>query len=410
MNVIGATHQLDTFEEIAQSRFAGHDLRVLSERAGQTPFFAYDRQRIATRVAAVRRALPMGVHLLYSIKANPWTPLVHHLKGLVDGFDVSSASELRAALDAGAAPADITFAGPGKRDEELRLAAAVGAVVSLESASEFLRFNTIADDLNVSPPVLLRVNPALNDLQGAALRMGGAARQFGVDEGECVPLLRRISGSRLNFQGFHIFWGSQCLRADTIAGAHAYSLEMVQALSDDAGVVPRRVNLGGGFGIPYSAKDSPLDLAAVGAGLATKLANFERRRQGTQVIIELGRYLVGEAGIYVCRVLDRKVSRDETFLVVDGGMHHQLAASGNLGQRLPRNYPLALAGKAPSDEAEQVHIAGCLCTSIDFLARSAKLPRAEVGDFIVIAQSGAYGLTASPTGFLSHPRPPELLV
>jgi diaminopimelate decarboxylase len=127
-------------------------------------------------------------------------------------------------------------------------------------------------------------------------------------------------------------------------------------------------------------------------------------------VIELGRYLVGECGVYVTRVLDRKVSRGKTYLVVDGGMHHQLAASGNFGQAIRRNYPVIVGNRADSALDENATVVGCLCTPLDLLADDVKLPQADIDDLIVIFQQGAYGLTASPTAFLGHPAPAEVLV
>ncbi|MCE7797232.1 pyridoxal-dependent decarboxylase, exosortase A system-associated [Sphingobium sufflavum] len=388
----------------------GVPLDKLVLRAQQTPFFAYDRRALDSRIAQLRAALPEEVDLFYSMKANPFDPLVHHLAARVDGFDVSSGAELAQALNAGVAAEDIAFAGPGKNDRELTLAVATGAILSVESAGELGRIERIAGELGIAPRLILRVNPEL-DLKGVGMRMGGEPRQFGVDMEFCLDLVRRLMATHGdNFLGYHVFWGSQCLKADMIIAAQAGTIDALVALSDQAGFVPRLINLGGGFGIAYSDGSPPLDLTAVGTALAPRLAALRQRFGSVRVVIELGRYLVGEAGYYVCRVLDRKMSRGEIFLVTDGGMHHHLAASGNLGQILRRNYPMLVGNRADAPPFEKAHVAGCLCTPIDMLGHNVALPQTEAGDLIVIRQSGAYGPSSSPSGFLSHPAATELLV
>jgi diaminopimelate decarboxylase len=170
------------------------------------------------------------------------------------------------------------------------------------------------------------------------------------------------------------------------------------------------LNIGGGFGIPYFPGDVPLDLAPIARNLERLVARAKALLPGANVVIELGRYLIGEAGIYVCRVIDRKVSRGQTFLVTDGGLHHHLAASGNFGQVLRKNYPVLIGNKVRGTAREIASVVGPLCTPLDLLADRVDLARADEGDLVVVLQSGAYGLTASPLGFLSHPAPSEVLV
>jgi diaminopimelate decarboxylase len=172
----------------------------------------------------------------------------------------------------------------------------------------------------------------------------------------------------------------------------------------------RSLNIGGGFGIPYFPGDAPLDLAPIGANLRSLLERAARALPGATIVTELGRYLVGEAGIYVCRVIDRKVSRGQTFLVTDGGLHHHLAASGNFGQVLRKNYTVLIGNKVRGEEQEVASVVGPLCTPLDLLADRVELAKADEGDLVVVLQSGAYGITASPLGFLSHPPPREVLV
>ncbi len=387
----------------------GVKLTRLAELIGRTPFYAYDRALIAARVAELRRLLPKDIELHYAIKANPMPAVVQHLRALVDGFDVASAGEMRVALDAGMAPAAIGFAGPGKSAAELCQAVAAGVTVTLESEPEMRALAALARRAGVTPRVLVRVNPDF-ELKAAGMRMGGGAKPFGVDAEKVPAMLAAMRPLGLAFAGFHIFAGSQSLNVDAIAEAQARSVELAARLAVDAPSPVTALNLGGGFGIPYFPGDMPLDLAAVGARLAALMPTLRRDLPEARPLIELGRYIVGEAGLYVCRVQERKESRGQVFLITDGGLHHHLAASGNLGQVIRKNYPLALANRAGVRELETVTVVGPLCTPLDVLADRTSLPRAQAGDLIVVFQSGAYGLTASPTAFLSHPPPAEVLL
>lgn len=384
----------------------------LAARVGSTPFFAYDRKLISRRVRTVRDALPEQVELRYAVKANPMPALLHHMRGLVDGFDVASAGEMHKALDTGMPAHRVSFAGPGKTTDELTRAVAAGVAVELESETELERVAEAGDRLGLRPRVALRVNPDFA-VRGSGMRLGGGPQQFGVDSERVPAVLKLIGEAGLDFEGFHVFAGSQNLRAQSICEAQRRTVELVAVLAEAAPGPVRYLNLGGGFGIPYAQRDQPLDLAAVGANLAELVHGAVRRQlPDARVVIELGRYLVGEAGVYVTRVVDRKQSRGRTYLVVDGGLHHQLAASGNFGQAIRRNYPIAAATRldCPEDENEVVDVVGCLCTPLDLLGDQVSLPRTEPGDLIAVFQAGAYGFTASPTAFLGHPAACEVLV
>lgn len=388
----------------------GIPVDVLAERAGSTPYFAYDRQLLTRRISLLRATLPGDLQLSYAVKANPMPAVVQHLSGLVDSFDVASSAEMLVALDTPVPAQRISFAGPGKTDAELRQAVAAGVTIEMESENEADRITRIGEHLGIRPRVAVRVNPDFS-LKGSGMRMGGGPQQFGVDAERVPALLKRLTDTDLDLLGFHVFAGSQNLRAESLIEAQRHTVDLVLRLAEDAGSPLRYVNLGGGFGIPYTAKDQPLDLAAVGANLHELVTGKLRPAlPDARFVVELGRYIVGEAGVYVTRVVDRKESRGKTFLVVDGGLHHQLAASGNFGQVIRRNYPVAVGTRFGAEPAEQATVVGSLCTPLDLLGDNVDLPRADVGDLIVIFQAGAYGLTASPTAFLSHPAAAEMLV
>ena len=406
--MIAAEHARQFVGVDGRLEVGGIALDRLAARVGSTPFFAYDRELITRRVAEVREALPDDLDLGYAVKANPMPAVVQHLASQVDTLDVASAGEMAVALDTGT-PADrVTFAGPGKTDDELRRAVAAGVLVEVESEGEVRRLLAAGRELGLTPRAAVRVNPDFA-VKGSGMRMGGGPQQFGVDA-EAVPdLMDLMADLGVPLEGFHVFAGSQNLHAAILAEAQERTVDLVLELAKRALAPIRYVNLGGGFGIPYFEKDMPLDLAAVGDNLERLCAERLRPVLGdARVGVELGRYLVGEAGVYVTRVVDRKISRGRTYVVVDGGMHHQLAASGNFGQVIRRNYPIAADRSA--DDPEEVTVVGSLCTPLDLLGDCVLLPRLEVGDLVVVLQAGAYGLTASPTAFLGHPAPMEVLV
>jgi diaminopimelate decarboxylase len=387
----------------------GVALRRLAARVGRTPFYAYDRALLDARVAELRRALPEAVGLHYAMKANPMPALVAHMTRLVDGIDVASGGELRIALDAGAKPTETSFAGPGKSVSELEQAVAAGILINVESLRELPILADAARASGARARVAIRVNPDF-ELKTSGMKMGGGPKQFGVDVEQVPEMLDRIGGLDLIFEGFHVYAGSQNLVAESICDAQTRSYELVRRLASLAPKPVRTLNLGGGFGIPYFPGERKLDITAIGAHLATLVERARRDLPHARIVIELGRYLVGEAGLYVCRVIDRKVSRGHVFLVTDGGLHHHLAASGNFGQVIRKNYPVAVGNRMADTTLERVSVVGPLCTPLDLLAEQVELPRAEPGDLIVVFQSGAYGATASPQAFLSHPPALEVLV
>jgi len=405
-------HAAQTLFPVADDclQVGGIPLTRLAQRVGSTPFYAYDRRLLSERVAHVRAHMPPALELHFSMKANPMPALVQHMAGLVDGIDVASGGELKVALDTGMAPARISFAGPGKSDAELTRAVAAGIVVHAESEREIRALARIGNELGTAPLLVLRINPDF-ELKGSGMRMGGGAKQFGIDAEEAPRMLALAFELGLSVLGFHIFSGSQSLKADAIIEAQAQTLLLAERLAADARDPVRILNIGGGFGIPYFPGEAALDLAPIGAALEAALPRVQAALPEAQLSIELGRYLVGEAGVYVARVVDRKVSRGQVFLVTDGGLHHHLAASGNFGQVIRKNYPVAIGNRMGAGAAlETASVVGPLCTPLDLLGERMELPQAEVGDLVVVFQSGAYGRSASPQGFLSHPDAPEVLV
>lgn len=382
----------------------------LVDEAGDTPLFAYDMGIVEAQVRRFRQAMPDRFDLHYAIKANPYAPLLGRMAGQVDGFDIASGGELTMALAAGMDPAHISFAGPGKRDDEISAAIFAGVTLNLESEGEGARALAIADRIGKTPRLAVRVNPDF-DLKGSGMRMGGGAKPFGVDADRAAALARAMIDGGADWRGWHIFAGSQALDPMAIIETQAATIALAARLSDAVGVSPPLVNLGGGFGIAYFPADEPLDIRPIGVALDAALAALPDSLASSAFAIELGRWLVAEAGVYLTRVIDVKQSQGESFVVVDGGLHHQLAASGNFGTVVRRNYPMAVANRFGAPVADHpVTVVGCLCTPIDKLGDKVMLPPVQPGDLIAIFLAGAYGASASPAAFLGHPAPRELLL
>jgi diaminopimelate decarboxylase len=378
------------------------------ERAGDTPLFVYDFGIVRDRIARFRAAFS-GVSLHYAVKANPHLALVRAIAGQVDGLDVASAGEARLALEAGMDARRISFAGPGKRDRELEMAIDAGITLNLESEGEAERALAIGRALGRTPRLAVRVNPDF-EIKGSGMKMGGGAKPFGIDADRAAGLIRRIVDAGADYRGLHIFGGSQNLDATAIGEAQRSTLALAARISAEAGVAPPHVNLGGGFGIRYFAPDGALDEKSVGKALVAALAERPAILADAEFTIELGRWLVGEAGVYLTRIVDRKTSHGETFLVVDGGLHHQLAASGNFGTVVRRNYPISLTKISDEAKSMLVSVVGCLCTPLDRLGDQVELPEARVGEVVALFLAGAYGASASPQAFLGHPAAMELSI
>jgi diaminopimelate decarboxylase len=387
----------------------GQKVTDLVEQAGSTPLFVYSAALLTERAHALRAAMPARLAIHYAVKANPYAPLLKHMLGLVDGFDIASGGELTIVQAAGIDPARVSFAGPGKRDGELEAAISAGVTLNLESEGEAARAMVIAERLGITPRLAIRVNPDF-DLKGSGMKMGGGAKPFGIDAERVPALARQLIAAGAEWRGFHIFAGSQALSADAIIETQRQTLELAARLAEESGAALPKCNLGGGFGIPYFPGDEPVDVKAVGDALGERFAALPDVLRDTAFCIELGRYLVGEAGVYLTRVVDRKESHGEVYLVTDGGLHHQLAASGNFGTVVRRNYPSAIATRFGAPVEEEASVVGCLCTPLDRLADKGGFPRADVGDLIAIFCAGAYGASASPAMFLGQGPAAEMLI
>lgn len=390
-------------------QIGGRPVTEIATEVGGAPFYAYDRQLMTRRMAELRDIFPDNLIIKYAIKANPMPAVVQHMSSLVDGLDVASAGELRVALDTGIDPIRVSFAGPGKMDWELKQAIAAGAILNLESENEMERAAKIGQQLGIQPHVAVRVNPEF-ELKSSGVRMGGGPKAFGIDSERVPEMLHRLGELELNFHGFHIYCGSQNLSFESIIEAQNKTIDLSFRLAEFAPKPVRILNIGGGFGIPLFPGDNHLELGPIADNLELKMREVADRLPTAHVAIELGRYLVGEAGLYVCEVVDRKLSRGEVFIITNGGLHQHLAASGNFGQVLRKNFPVVVANRVVGPEREIANVVGPLCTPLDILAAQMELAVAHPGDLIGVYQSGAYGYTTSPIAFLGHPPPAQILV
>jgi diaminopimelate decarboxylase len=391
----------------------GLSLTQIENLVTRTPFYAYDRQLIINRVSQLLNILPAEVSLNYAIKANPYPSLVHLMAGQVTGFDVASKKEMLLALQTGMPADKISYAGPGKTQADIEAAIIAGVTLHAESENEIATIESAAEKLKLRANLAIRVNPSF-ELKSSGMKMSGGAKPFGIDEEKIPGVLMSLSLKQVMLRGFHIYSGSQNLNAAAIISAQQQTFKLAKHLIElSTSITNKKVdylNIGGGFGIPYFAKEQALDIQVIANNLKDLILQYQDVVDNLELIIELGRYLVAEAGVYVSKIVDKKESRGTQYLVCDGGLHHHLANSGNFGQVIRKNYPLAIGNKLNGSKLEQVNIVGPLCTPLDILAEKVILPQSNIGDYVVIFQSGAYGASASPKDFLSQPQLSEILL
>ncbi len=411
MNARNKKHHIPTMlKNVRNSELFISDTAItkIFDKYNRTPLYIYSKDIIKERISLLRNALPDEISLHYAVKANPMIDVVKYTASIVDGLDVASGNELKIALQTDADAKDISFAGPGKSEWELTESILSGITINVESELEFNRIIKISEKVSRTPNIALRINPDF-ELKSSGMKMSGGPKPFGVDAEIAPALLKKIAASNANFMGFHIFSGSQNLSADAIIESQTKTFSLARNIAHTTKLNIKKLNIGGGFGIPYFPGEVALDLEPISQNLERLLEKYKNDFSDTEIIIELGRYIVGEAGLYACGVIDKKISRGTTYLITNGGLHHHLAASGNFGQVIRKNYPVTIANKIGAN-TEKVSIVGPLCTPLDILASDMELPKAEVGDLVAVFQSGAYGYSASPHNFLSHPSPKEIFI
>lgn len=395
-----------------QLLIAGKTAAELATIAGGAPLYVYDAKAMTETMAQLRQAMPDGLKIHYAIKANPHPGVVQQMAKLADGLDLASHQELLLALSTGTPPERISFAGPAKSAAELHAAICAGVEINVESPLELNRIIEFGTALRIKPNIALRVN-ANFELRSAGMKMAGGPKPFGIDSEQLPEIIRALHPYKINLSGLHVFTGSQNLNPNAIVESHNAIFSLADHLAQvmyQHGFELSRLNIGGGLGIPYFEGEKTLCLTKVSANLQSLMDTRSQYLKRAEIVMELGRYLVAEAGVYLCRVTDIKDSRGTKYVLTNGGMHHHLANSGNFGQLVRRNYPTVIANRLEDHDLSEVEIAGPLCTPLDIVAAKIKLPTPQVGDYIAILQSGAYGASASPNGFLSHPQMQELLL
>ena len=392
-----------------QLLMAGYAAAEIAAIAGSLPCYIYDKKALTERAFGLRSQMPEQLKLHYAIKANPMPAVVQHMAALVDGLDVASHNEMLTALGTSIAASDISFAGPAKGEQELKAAVAAGITINVESVLELTRIYQCAESLNSKARIAFRVNPDF-ELKASGMKMAGGPKQFGIDAEQIPSVFAELDLSKVDFQGFHIFSGSQNLKPEALVDAHNKTFELTARLAEYAPAPVKHVNIGGGLGIPYFPGEQALDLEPISDNLQQLIDKRPESLKNCEFVMEIGRYLVGEAGYYLCQVTDKKISRGQTYLMTNGGLHHHLANSGNFGQVIRKNYPVVIANRLETEETEKVEIVGPLCTPLDIVGAKLDLPVAGVGDYVAVLQSGAYGATASPQAFLGHPEVREILL
>jgi diaminopimelate decarboxylase len=381
----------------------------LVAEAGGTPLFVYDNNIVGAQIAALKAAMPDGLAIYYSVSANPYEPLLNFIGRYVDGFRVVSRGELEHLKRAGLAGIGMTFAGPGKRDDELELGITAGATISVESEGEAERAIQAGERVAVVPKLAVRVNPPFS-IDGRAFALGARPTPFGIDAERVPSLVRNLLDAGVDWRGLHIFAAAQSLQEDALIEAHKAIISSAGEISRELDLPLPELNLGGGFDVPYFAGERPIDLYHLAKALHETLCDGPELLATTRLSLELGRWLVAECGVYLTRILDRNESCGETFLTTDGGGHHLLGATGCLLERGRGNFPLAVANRFEAPADEQVTVTGCLATPHDVFGDEIMLPRSEPGDLIAVFCAGAYGLSASPQAWESRPLAREVLV
>lgn len=381
------------------------------ERFG-TPTFVYDGGFAERNFDNLRRKVHEGVDVFYSLKANPNVSVTKEICARGAGAEVSSLAELRTALRAGVDPRNIIFVGPAKTIEELEACIDRGIfAIVCESVDEMKEVDALVAQRvgsGARAPVMIRVNPEFSGA-GSGLAMSGKPRQFGIDERVIRASAEEIKSLRaIDVLGFHIYMGTRYLDAAAVVKNTQNILAVASSLAEELNIPLRAVDVGGGFGVPYFKNETPLDLESLTAGINEAVRQFRDVHRDARIILELGRFLAAGCGVLLTKVRYVKESMGEIFAIADGGTNVHMAAVG-LGSFAKRNFPVVNFTSTCESELTYT-VTGPLCTPNDTLAKRVSLRKVGKNDILGVLYSGAYGPSASPTYFLSHGYPAEVLV
>jgi diaminopimelate decarboxylase len=380
---------------------------ALAQQFG-TPLYVFAAAALDHQLAMVQAQFGTAVQVLYSIKANPNVAVVQRLRQRGARAEIASLGELQVARAAGHDPEHLRWAGPAKTAAELAAAVAAGVgCLHLEAPTEVAAVAAAARAAGRRQGVAVRVHfPGA--AAGARLRMAGAQSRFGIDADQVPAVLRAIAAApELHLRGLHTYAGTQQFDAASFVRGAEQLVAAASAFERELGLALDELHLGGGFGVPVFAGDPSFDLAAAGHGVRSLVAHADR--PGRRWYLELGRYLVANAGVYLVAVVHQKYSGGVLQVAVDGGLHHCAAACG-VGSVVKRPPLLVAAADLHPSACAPVSVGGPLCTPADQFGAAVPLPPLGPGDLLAVLAAGAYGLTYSPAAFLSHPTPAEVLV
>lgn len=370
-----------------------------------TPFYLYDKAEIVAHVEKLKSTIFESAQLFYSMKANPEKLIIKCLLEQGCGVEVASLGEMKLAIEAGCNPVNIIFTGPGKEIDELEKAIEIGIYcINIENILEIDIISSIAARLQKDVNIGIRINPQ-NGTTGK-ISMNGVT-QFGIGTaqvGEAIEHARK--SDYVHLIGFQIYAGTQILNSDVISENVEQMIDIVFEMVDKYNLSIKYLNFGGGFGVPYFFNDKELDMKILHTNLQTIYEKCPKLAEVNRIVFESGRYIVAEAGVFVVKILYEKVVRGSKFLICDGGSNFHSAAAF-LGRFVRNNFPMhSISDKT---EEEKVTIVGNLCTPSDVIGQNVTIKKAVVGDLIVVEKSGAYGLSFSPSGFLRHRLPVEIM-
>lgn len=375
-----------------------------------TPIYLYDQEKIEINFKKLKDAVFPQAEIFYSMKANPLLGICQMLRNNGSGIEVASKGEMYVALQAGFAPENIVFTSPGKTMEDIKYAIDKRIkLINVESFEEAELVNEIAATQNQCMAIALRINPQVV-FSNAKIKMSGVASQFGIEESsisqEFINAIFALKNVTL--MGIQVYMGTDILLASDIIHNTEYIINLAIRMEDEFHLKFKYLNMGGGFGIPYFGKETSLDMDELKNAMEKLYEKYNERLQGMELIFESGRYIMAEAGVYVTKVLYRKKSKGQKYLVCDGGSNFH-AASAFLGRFVRSNFSMYVLGRN-EDETEETNITGPLCTPTDVIGQNVMVSsKAQPGDYVVVNKSGAYGLTHSPCLFLGHEMPIEVM-
>lgn len=382
-------------------------LKAVSEFGA--PLYLYDFELIKSKYLGLSDILPPNFCLHYALKANSNIAIANLIASQGSAVEASSLGEIIAALKAGFSAESIVFTGPGKTNVELTSAIElnVGLIV-VESFNEAVKLAKILADYDKTQKVILRINPQFRTSKSCDLGTvrpidmnGMGLSKFGIDESQAFNEIMKISElSKISFLGIHIFTESNVLDYTQLLAAWQNSLLIAHRLKD-LGCNIEIVDFGGGIGVPYNSVDSEFDISEFGEALHRLFGD-----EPFKFILEMGRYIVCEAGMYVSEILDIKESQGSRVVIVNGGVHHLYRTPA----MQDASKFLRVLGKE-SSETMPTTLAGQLPTPIDIIVRDAEVAiDLQIGDYIVIKNCGAYGFNHSLANFVLHPSPAEVAI